>query len=278
MKNIIFIFLITILCIQGINSNAQQITSEIEKMGFIARSRGIYASKINPAGLAITDNDDGFMLNYSFAEHNENPEHNFLLSIGDIGFAYQKDENELNDEPFNFNSFDLSLSVGNSFVAIGNRTKFIETEYLQEKNNLINADVGIMIRPVDNISFGGMIRDLVEKQYVAGFEKSKMKYAAGVSFLLFNNSLSFNSESHWDESSETLEDAIYKVGINFYPKYNLNLTAIVERLNDSENYYHAGIFLNLEGISIGVSAHSEDEEKIERYSATFRASLQSVKF
>lgn len=272
-----FILLICIVVLPKFGF-AQYVLSEIEQTGFIATSMGMYATQINPAGLAIEDGDDGVLFSRIFSTESDDYQNNFLISMNDVGFSYQKDETELTGEDYIYECYQLSLSVGNEIIAVGNTTKWIRTEYHDKVKETPNSDIGLIFRPIGNFSLAMMVKNISEQEIITGFGSPKRNYVAGSSALLFDRHLVFNAEAIWNETTHNLDESVIKTGVNFYPIDKVNFILGWQREEDVDSHFWAGAHLIWGGISVGAMARTLDGEEIERITFVFRASLQSVQF
>lgn len=262
---------------------AQDLVSEITRTRFIATSRGIYAAMLNPAGLAINRADDGILLNHNASDQDkEDREWNFLLSMGNLGFAFQRDWFKHNEQEYMLNLYKLSLAVGNRIIAMGSTTKWIETTWAdttsdEKDNHTVDLDIGVMFRPSHRISLAAMVSNPAEAEITEGHRLEPV-YCAGLAALLAGERVMLNAEGQWTEDTDTLDDVVFRAGGSIYPVQNLNLVVGWQREKSAEDTFWIGAYVALGGISVGALVRTVGTEDIVRLSGEFRAALQTVTF
>jgi hypothetical protein len=262
------------ICCPGFAQDDLHRIPQVNRIFFISEIDGLTANIVNPAGLSIKPNDDGFLFSYDFVESNQQGNSFSSFSMGNFGFSYQDIYNYNN---IRMQSYSANLSIGGEFLAVATSNQIVDISYIDNSRSVFNVDAGIIMRPAKSVSISFIARNLSEPD-IDSLDFSR-NYTAGIGIFLFNDVLKLFGEVDFKKSDEVNKDVAGNAGIVIRPIDILEIRAGAYR-NPEKTYegFLAASFLIENSFRILASTRfNEDQEKV-RFSAMLVLPLQTIKF
>jgi hypothetical protein len=248
--------------------------SQANRIYFISEIDGLTANIVNPAGLSIKPDDDGFLLSYDFVDFNNQGNSFASFSMGNFGFSY---EDLFNYQNIRLQNYGFNLSIGGEFLAVSTSNKIVSVSYPTYSKNNFTVDAGIILRPVKSVSLSFVVRNLSEPT-IDSLDFSR-NYTAGIGIFLFNDAFRVFGEIDFNKNNSVNKNTAFNLGIVLQPVDILELRAGAYR-NPEKNYegFLAVSFLIENSFRIMVSTRLNESQERTRYSAMIVLPLQTVKF
>ncbi len=269
----IFLILVFISGLSFSQSNLHRI-SQANRIFFISEIDGLTANIVNPAGLSIKPNDDGFLLSYDFVDFNNQGNSFASFSMGNFGFSY---EDLFNYQDIRLQNYAINLSIGGEFLAISTSNKIVSVSYPAYSKDYFSVDAGIILRPAKSVSLSFVARNISEPT-IDSLDFSR-NYTAGIGIFLFNNAIRLFGEVDFNKNNSIDKNVAGNVGIVLQPADVFELRASAYR--NIDGMYEgilAASFLIENSFRIMVSTRLNESQERTRYSAMIVLPLQTVKF
>jgi hypothetical protein len=248
--------------------------SQTNRIFFISELNGLTANIVNPAGLSIKPNDDGFLLSYDFLNFNDQGNSFASFSMGNFGFSYL-DIYSFDD--FRIQNYAFNLSIGGEFLAVATSNKIVSVKYPGSSKDVFNVDASIIFRPANSVSLSFIARNLGEPN-IDSLDFSR-NYTAGLGIFLFNNVIQLFGEIDFKKNESIDKNVAGSAGIVLQPVDIFELRAGAYRnYNKVYEGFLAFSFLIENSFRIMASARFNEEQTRTRYSAIIVLPLQTVKF
>jgi hypothetical protein len=248
--------------------------SQANRIFFISEIDGLTANIVNPAGLSIKPDDDGFLFSYDFDKLSNQGNSFASFSMGNFGFSYEDIYNYSN---LRLQSYSANLSIGGEFLAVATSNKIVSVGYPTYTNDFFSIDAGIIIRPAKSVSLSFVARNLSEP-IVDSLDFSR-NYTAGIGIYLFNDVLRIFGEVDFKKNDAINKNAAGNLGIVVHPVNILEIRAGAYRNSDKiYEGFLAASFLIENSFRMMISTRFNEEQKRTRYSAMIVLPLQTVRF
>ena len=248
--------------------------SQANRIFFISEIDGLTANIVNPAGLSIKPDDDGFLFNYDFVELNSQGNSFASFSMGNFGFSY---EDIYNYNNLRLQSYSANLSIGGEFLSVATSNKIVSVGYPSYTDDFFSIDAGIIIRPAKSVSLSFVARNLSEPTIDSlDFNRN---YTAGIGIYLFNDVLRLFGEIDFNKNDAINKNPAGNLGIVLQPAEILEIRAGAFR-NPAKVYegFLAVSFMIENSFRLMISTRFNEEQERTRYSAMIVLPLQTVKF
>ena len=248
--------------------------SQVDRIFFISEIDGLTANIVNPAGLSIKPDDDGFLFSYDFVDFSNQGNSFASLSMGNFGFSYQ--------DIFNYNNlrlqnYSINLSIGGEFLAIATSNKIVSVGYPTYSRDFFSVDAGIILRPANSVSLAFVARNLSEPEIDSlDFRRN---YTAGIGLFLFNDAIKLFGEIDFGKNDTINKNVAGSVGIVLQPVDFLEVRAGAYR--NPERIYEGFLAFNFlieNSFRFLISTRFNEQQERTRYSAMIVLPLQTVKF
>lgn len=274
MHTIRVLILLISICSLSFAQDVLHRISQVNRIFFISEIDGLTANIVNPAGLSIKPDDDGFLFSYDFVESNQQGNSFASFSMGNFGFSYQDIYNHNN---IRMQSYSANLSIGGEFLAVATSNQIVDISYIDKNESIFNVDASIILRPAKSISFSFVARNLSEPK-LDSLDLSR-NYSAGVGIFLFNDILNIFGEVDFNKNNSIKKDIAGIAGVVFNPVGFLEIRFGAYRNPDKiyEGFLAANFLIENSFRLLVSTRFNEDQEKT-RYSAMLVLPLQTVKF
>lgn len=268
------LILLILICSPGFAQDDLHRIPQVNRIFFISEIDGLTANIVNPAGLSIKPDDDGFLFSYDFVESNQQGNSFASFSLGNFGFSYQ---DIYNYSDIRMQSYSANLSIGGEFLAVATSNKIISLGYPTYSYDFFSIDAGIIMRPAKSVGLSFVARNLGEP-IVDSLDFGR-NYTAGIGIFLFNDMLKLFGEVDFNKSDEVSKDIAGNAGIILQPIGILEIRAGAYR-NPEKIYegFLAASFLIENSFRIMVSTRFNEDQETVRFSAMLVLPLQTVKF